>query len=938
MKNLKQAFIVAFTLCVTGFTTLMAQQMPPIPTDPDVRVGKLDNGLTYYIRKNKLPENKAFFYIAQKVGSIQEEKDQRGLAHFLEHMCFNGSKHFKGNSMISYLESIGVKFGANLNAYTSVDETVYNIDNVPVTTEGAIDSCLLILHDWSHDLTLDPKEIDKERGVIQGEWRMRRSAMQRLNEQMIPVMLKGSKYEDCLPIGNMDVVMHFKPQTLRNYYEKWYRPDLQAVIVVGDINPEEIEAKVKAVFADIKPVKNPAKRIYYQSPSNKEPIIFIGKDKELQYLIGLMFFKHDAVPDSLKNNIQYLIKQYATSVISQMLNTRYNEIAQQESAPFINTSVSDGNFFVDKSTDAFTGQVIPKENDVKKALASLYREILRAKSFGFTATEYGRARAELIRQYETLYNERDKQESDKYVSKYVRNFLDSEPIPSIEQKYQLMSQIAPNLPVDVINRILPEIVTDSNLVIAYLSPEKEGLSIPTKDEILSTINQVKSEKLEAYVDKVSNEPLIKDKPTAGTIKTVKENKKDKTTEMMLSNGVKVIVKKTDFKKDEINMTAISRGGYSLYSGKDILNARLSDAVVQIGGLGNFNAIDLQKMLSGKIAKVLPSIGLNTEEINGECAPKDLNIMMQMTYLAFTAPHKDDKAAASMQARIVNLLKNSDLNPQSALSDSINKSMYLGCPYKARITSDDVSKMNYEEMLRIYKERFANAADFTFYFVGNVDADSLKPYLEQYVASLPANDTREDSKNVLTLRKGIYDNDFTRVLQTPASNIHVMITGYEKYNRRNDLLTSMYGQLLMAYYLKTIREEKSLSYAPQATANLEFYPIPYAHVDITIPAAPEKKDSIIMMVKEGVDYMVKNGPEQKELDKVKAYMIKRHQDRLKENNYWMSAFIEKWLTGMDIVNNYEMMVNAFSVKDIQKYASEIAKQKNTVTVIMSSDKK
>jgi zinc protease len=937
MKNFKRLFAVAFVLCTMGFTAMMAQQMPPIPTDPDVRVGKLNNGLTYYIRKNKLPENKAFFYIAQKVGAIQEEPNQRGLAHFLEHMCFNGSKHFKGNSMISYLETIGVKFGANLNAYTSVDETVYNIDNVPVTTKGAIDSCLLILHDWSHDLALDPKEIDNERGVIQGEWRMRRSAMQRMNEQMIPVMMKGSKYEDCLPIGNMDVVMHFKPQTLRNYYEKWYRPDLQAIVVVGDINPDEIEAKIKTVFADIKAVENPAKRVYYKSSANKEPIVFIGKDKELQYLITLMFFKHDAVPDSMKTNLEYLMRDYACDMISQMLNARYEEMMQQESCPFAQASVDEGNFFVDKSTDAVQGQILLKEDKIDDGIAAFYREVLRAKQFGFTATEYGRARAELLRQYESQYNERDKQESSKFVNKYVRNFLDNEPIPSIEQRYQLMNQIAPNIPVEAINQMIPELVTDSNLVIAYLSPEKEGLKVPAKEELLDVVNKVKGEKLEAYVDKVSNEPLIKNKPASGSIKSVKENQKDGTTEILLSNGAKVIVKKTDFKKDEINMSAMSKGGYSLYKGNDILNAKMAGLVTEIGGLGNFNTIDLQKMLSGKIASVEPSVSINKESLSAECSPKDFETMMQMVYLAFTAPHKDEKAAASMLARLKDILRNSELNPQTALADTVAKAKYFASPYQKRMTMADLNKVNYDDMLRIYKERFSNAADFTFYFVGNVDMDSLKAYAAQYIASLPASGNKEKAGNVYSIRKGVYTNDFTKEMQTPASNINVSLTAYQKYNHKNSIIASVYGQLLMAYYLKTIREQASLSYAPQASANLEDYPVAYAHIDIKVPAAPEKKDSVILLIKQGLEFMTKNGPEQNELDKVKAYMLKRHQDKLKENNYWMAVLAEKWETGMDAVSDYDAIINNLTVKDIQKYAADVAKQNNVVTVIMSSKK-
>ena len=461
MKHSLRTLCLAAALICSSFVQVFAQQMPPIPVDPDVRIGKLDNGLTYYIRKNNLPENRADFYIAQKVGSIQEEQNQLGLAHFLEHMCFNGTTHFPGDALKQYLERIGVKFGENLNAYTSIEETVYNISNVPVTTPGAIDSCLLILHDWSNDLTLDPKEIDKERGVINEEWRTRMSAGQRMLEKALPVLFKGTKYATCFPIGTMDVVMNFPYQTLRDYYEKWYRPDLQGIVIVGDVDVDAVEAKIKTMFADIPAQPDAAKREYYPIADNKEPLIYIGRDKEMPYVQAYIMSTHDVTPDDQKGNIAYLLEVYAKSLIGTMLNARLNELTQTANPPFIASMAYDSSILgITKTKGAFTGIAVCKEDNIQEGFKSVLREIERARQFGFTESEYVRARAEFLRQLESAYQERDKRRNEQYVDEYVRHFLDNEPIPGVENEYQLYNQLAPAIPVEALNMLMKELVKE----------------------------------------------------------------------------------------------------------------------------------------------------------------------------------------------------------------------------------------------------------------------------------------------------------------------------------------------------------------------------------------------------------------------------------------------------------------------------------------------
>jgi zinc protease len=938
MRHLKQVLCLIVLLVACSFQQLLAQQMPPIPTDPNVRIGKLSNGLTYYIRKNALPEKRAFFYIAQKVGSIQEEPQQRGLAHFLEHMCFNGTKHFPGNSLIQYLEKIGVKFGENLNAYTSIGETVYNIDNVPVTAPGAIDSCLWILHDWSNDLTLDPVEIDKERGVINEEWRMRSNAQQRLQQQAEPIVMAGSKYADCSPIGSMDVVMHFKPQVLRDYYEKWYRPDLQGLVIVGDINVDEIEAKIKQIFSDIPAQPNAAKRVYDPVPDNKEPIIFVGKDKELDRTMAMVFFKHEAVPNSEKGTMDYLIQQYLNNMTEMMLSARYGEILQKPNPPFLGAQAGDGDFYMAKTKAAFTGYVVCKDNNVEKGLPAMLREIYRVKQHGFTASEYNRARADYLRQLESAYNERDKQESDKYVSQYVRNFLDNEPNMSIEQEYMIANKLAPKIPVEVINKYIPTLVSDSNIVAIVEGPAKEGITLPTKEQVINILNQAKAENTTAYVDKVSNEPLMTAKPKAGKVVSVKKNPTFGTTEMMLSNGVKVIIKKTDFKKDEIKMAAMSKGGTSLYPDKDIINLKVFNEVAGIGGIGKFSKVDLDKVLAGKMASAGATVGVSTESVAGSCSPKDLETMMQLTYLSFTAPRKDMQAFQSFKERLKSSLKNQELDPNMALRDTIRKALYNNNPRSIRLKENMVDKIDYDWILNTYKSRFADASDFTFFFVGNVDADSLKPYLEQYIASLPSLHKKEAAVPRMTLRTGKYTSEFTKQLETPKSTIIYVYSGNTPYNMKNNMLSTMLGQVLDIVYTKTIREDAGAAYSVGVNCNLEFYPKQLTTLEISYPTAPDKKAMAMKLTDEGLQNLIKNGPEAATLNKVKEFMLKSHAESVKQNSYWLGAIAEQWLTGVNINDGYEALVKSITAKDIQNFAANLYKQNNRVVITMTSPAK
>ena len=937
MKHLfRNLLIIAFVVCC-NFQQALAQQMPPIPIDSNVRIGKLDNGLTYYIRKNNLPAERADFYIAQKVGSIQEEENQRGLAHFLEHMCFNGTTHFPGDALKQYLERIGVKFGENLNAYTSVDETVYNISNVPVNTPGAIDSCLLILHDWSNDLTLDPKEIDKERGVINEEWRTRMSAVQRFQEKLLPAMFAGTKYATCFPIGTMDVVMNFKPQTLRDYYEKWYRPDLQGIVVVGDVDVDAIEAQIKKLFADVPAQPNAAKREYYPVNDNKEPIVLIARDKEQPHIQAIIFNKHEATPDSEKGNMNYLIQDYAIDLINNMLNARLNELLQAGNPPYIYAGTYDGDFFVAKTKQAFTGIVVCKEDAVENGITTLVREMERARQFGFTESEYQRARAEYLRNMESDYNERDTRRNEEYIDEYVRHFLDNEPIPGIENEYAIINQIAPAISVQALNQMMQMLITDTNQVVAIFGPEKEELKMPTEEAIKKILKDVKAEKLTPYVDKVSDEPLMKETPKGGKI--ISEQKDDVfgTTMLTLSNGVKVIIKKTDFKADEITMKGVSLGGSSLFPNSEIININGLDAV-SAGGLGNFSAVDLEKVLAGKRASVSYGIGDKTETVNGYCSPKDFETMMQLTYLTFTAPRRDDEAFASYKNRNKAALLNQEMNPNVAFSDSITFALQMGHPRTIRMKADMIDNMDYDKILAMYQDRYKDASDFTFILVGNVDVESMKPLIAEYLGALPAINRKESFKdNKIEYRKGVYKNEFVREQETAKASNFVSFIGTCKYDLKNSILQDMTCQIMDLVYTEKVREDEGGTYG--VYVGVSKYPKEIAGIQIVFDTAPSKREKLMKIIFAEIERISKEGPSEANLNKVKEFILKKHAEDLKENSYWMGSIDEYLFTGMNPIKDYEQIVNSITAKDIQKFASDLFKQKNEIEVSMiSPDKK
>ena len=933
---LKKLFTVLLILGSAVLASAQQQpQMPPIPTDPNVRIGKLENGLTYYIRHNELPEDRADFYIAQKVGSILEEENQRGLAHFLEHMCFNGTNNFPGKTLTNYLESIGVRFGENLNAYTSIDETVYNIANVPVIRDGIVDSCLLILHDWANDLTLDPKEIDNERGVIHEEWRQGQGAMMRMYEQVLPKTFEGSKYGHRLPIGTIEVIDNFPYQALRDYYEKWYRPDQQGIVVVGDVDVDKVEAKIKEIFSPIEMPANAAERVYEKVPDNKEPIITIAKDKEQPSTMIYIWHKHPATPNEVKGNIGYLVQNYMFSMISQMLNARLDELRQNANPPYIMAVTEDTDFLLAKTTQAFAGIAVSKEDGIPTAIAALVREIERARKFGFTASEYARAKADYLRALESAYNEREKVRNAQYVQEYIRHFIDNEPIPGIEMEYTLMNQLAPNIPVEAINSILPQLITDENIVINIFGPDKEGMVYPTEAEILDILNKTKAEEITAYVDKVSDEPLMKETPKAGTIVKTEEGPFGSTA-LTLSNGVRVVVKTTDFKADEIRMRAFSPGGTSVFGTKEALQLKMLNSVAGLGGLGNFSNVDLEKVLAGKKASISASVNGLTERVNGSCSPKDLETLMQLVYLTFTAPRMDNAAFESFKQRTKASLANQEADPSIALVDTLNKEMYGNHPMAMRVKAEMIDQIDYNRIMEMYKDRFKEAGDFTFLFVGNINLEEAKPLIETYLGGLPTINRKENFKDIkLDIQKGIRKNVFEKKMETPKATVLNIISGNCPLNLKNSLLMTILSQTMDMVYTETIREKEGASYGVGTVGQIN-YPKDEAIFQIYFDTDPAKREKMEQIVMTELQKVAQEGPRPEHLAKVKEFLLKKHIENSKENSYWLGQLDSYYWNNTDMNTDYEKLVNELTGEDVKNFTKALLGQGNIVEITMTAE--
>lgn len=920
MKKLTLTLIAMLALSATMF----AQQAMPVPFDPNVRRGKLENGLTYYIRHNEKPAQRANFYIAQKVGSILENDDQQGLAHFLEHMAFNGTKNFPGKGLLNYMEHNGVKFGENVNAWTSIEQTVYMLTNVPTTNMNLVDSCILILHDWSSFISLEGEEIDKERGVILEEMRQGQGAQMRIYEKMLPEIYPNSPYGHRLPIGTEEVVSGFKHDALRAYYHKWYRPDLQGIIIIGDVDVNEVENHLKSIFEDIPAPINPAERTRFQVADNAEPIVSICTDpEETNYNISL-YYKHDIVPFEERGDVQYWLKGYIDQLVSTMYNNRMEELTQKANPPFIFGYGYYGTFFVSDTKDAWTGLVYAKDKDgIDEALTAIVAENKRMQQYGFTASEFERAKADLMKQIENQYDERDKQETSRYFYPILNHFLTNEPLLGIENEYMLLGQIMPMLPVEAINQYAKELIREDNIVITLTAPEKEGEVLPTKEELLALFNKAKEIEVEPYKETVSNEPLIATLPVKGAIESKKHDDTFDATILTLKNGVKVIYKPTHFKDDEILMSAYSFGGYSVMDQSDPYTLQQLNELAGLGGLGNFSAIDLPKVLAGKKVHVSGNVNTFTENVSGSCSVKDLETMMQLIYLSFGTPRSDEEAYQSFITRTKAMLANIESNPDVAFSDNLIFALFDNHPLRKRMKAEDYDKVDYAKALKLYADRFKDANNFVFTFVGNIDPETFEPMVEQYIGALKTKKNDETwTANVPAITDKDVTSHYTKAMENPKVTCYMVYNGDMEFNRKNQLTMQVLSDVMDIVYTEKIREDEGGTYGVGVNASLNNRPKESFMFLIGFNTNKEMYEKLMGIAKAELQNMANQGPRPEDLKKVKEFLIKKHAEDLENNRYWMNCIQTQDSDGYNPMANYNEIINGISSSDVANMAKAV----------------
>jgi len=933
MKSLR--FFSALILSGLFLTNLNAQNFKPddpIPSDPAIKIGKLENGITYYIKKNSKPEQRIELRLAVNAGSVCETDGQQGLAHFVEHMCFNGTKNFPSNKIIDMLEEMGVKFGAELNAYTGFDQTIYML-KVPTDKEEWINRGFQVLEDWAHQVNFDDSEIDKERGVIVEEWRLGLGADDRMQQKYIPVLLKGSKYAERLPIGKIDVIKSFPHDTLRRFYNTWYRPDLMAVVVVGDIDPVVAENKVREYFNRVPKHIGGEKRMEYTVPDNVEPLISVVTDKEATgYEAQIMFKQPKSYAITFNDYRNTLMRNIYTGI----LNNRLQEIAQKPDAPFMYAGSGYGSF-IGRSVDVYSLFVGAKENQIETSIETVMTENERVRRFGFTASELEREKKDVYTMYENGAKEADKTLSGTYANEFIRNYLEKESIPGYQREFELVKEFLPGITLEEINKLGQSWITDENMIALITAQEKEGVKVPSEQQVAEIIKSIRTNNIEAYVDKVTDAPLLATIPVAGKVTKTTGNSQFGFTELLFANGVRMILKPTDFKNDEILISAFSPGGTSLYPDNDIMSAMLASNIVVQSGLGDYDYIGLQKKLSGNTAKLTPYINELREGVNGSCSPKDLETMLQLNYLYFTGTRRDETAFNAYISRMKNMIKPMRANPQVIFQDTLTKIISKNSPRVIAIpTEAQLDQVNLDRLLGIFKDRFADASDFTYLMVGNFKIEDVIPLLEKYIGGLPSTKRTETWKDVTPdFPKGVVDVDVPKNSE-PQSQVAMVWKGDFKYKDKYRQGFVMLMNILSIKLRESMREEQSGVYGVSFSGNPVKYPEPKYVITSSWGCDPDSISKLSHLVLDEMAKVKKNGPTQEDLNKVKETLIRERETRLKENNFWVSSLQNYYLNGdrLMTLEEYKTFVNSFTAKDIKKIAGKYLDTDSYVKVALT----
>ena len=928
---------LVFTLSlIIAAMTLPAQEAPEkLPMDPEVRYGKLDNGLTYYIRHNEQPKQRAEFHIAQAVGAILEEDHQNGLAHFLEHMAFNGTQHFPGKGIINYFESVGVNFGGNINAYTSIDETVYRLSDVPTYREGIVDSALLVMHDWSCGLLLLDEEIDAERGVILEEWRTGRTARRRIWKEMNAKMYPGTQYAKRDVIGDTAVINNFAYQALRDYYHKWYGPDNQAIIVVGDINVDSIEAKIKALWADVPRRANYGERPIYTVNHNDKPLVAIVTDKEAEGSRVTMEYKFDQLPEAMQGTAQEYMLNLVRELACDMLNNRFSELAQDPKASFTGAGCQYGE--AAKKMDAFYGIVIPKEGRETEAFNDLLFQLEKIHRYGFTNAELERVKSEKMNSMEKYYNERNTRRNITLARECIRNFEDGESMPGAQWEYDFVQAVLPLVSLETVNNVAKALI-HANPTIAISGPEKEGVNIPSEETILAAIAGQSDLAIEAPVEEVIDTELVKKAPHKGKIKSFRENEEIETTEWILSNGIKVVFHPTEYKADEILMQAFSKGGLSQVKTEDLPSAEVATSLIEMSGIGRFSATQLEKALTGKTVSVSAEISENVERMHGSSSIKDLETMLQLTYLYFTSPRRDEKAYETFMGIMRNQLANRDKNPKIAFSDSVQMMSTNHSPRTILFNNEMLDRVSLDKALAVYKARFANPADFTFVFVGNINPKDPKvqELICLWLGGMKTKKCKHEEviDHHITVTMGQQKNYFSRAMETTTASNRIQYTSYDiPFTMANDLNMEMIGRILSTRYLESIREREGGSYGVGTYGYVMGLPSPRAGLLMQFDTDPKKQERLMEIIHEEVQTIIANGPLANDLQKEKESMLKDFQEDLEQNTYWRQSLYMYYMYGHNNIRDYKAAVEAITAETVQETLRKLVSAGNMFEVVM-----
>jgi len=939
-KHLLGKWKFPLTLWLVGlsFATALAQDnlSDKLPVNPRLRVGKLSNGLTYYVQKNVKPEKKVELRLVVNVGSIMEDDDQQGLAHFTEHMCFNGTKNFKKNDLVSFLQSIGVEFGADLNAYTSFDETVYILP-IPTDKKENLEKGFQILEDWASTVTFENDEIDKERGVVLEESRLGKGAEDRMDRVVFPKLFEGSKYAERLPIGKDDILKNFKYEAIKRFYRDWYRPDLMAVVVVGDIDPSEAEQLIIKHFEKLKNPSSERPRTIATIPERKTSEGLVVTDKEAtNHLLAMYYaFKQAKIETTLGDYRDYLVRVISTSMLSQ----RMQELTQKAEPPFIFGGSTIGPLV--RGYEAYQSYAYPGKAGVGPAINALVQENERARKFGFTAAELDRIKKMFMKNIERSYNERDKTESADLAGEYIRNFLEKEPIPGIENEFKYYNTFLPDISLDEVNQFVQHAIPatpDSKLVI-LTGPDHADFEIPTNDALLSMTESAAKKDLGAYEEATVATSIMEKSPAPGAITSQTEDKAIGVTQLSMANGVKVILKPTDFKNDQIVMTASRFGGQYLYDPKDRFNAEYASTLVSQMGVGEFSPLDLRKILAGKSASASPRLGSISETFSGQSSAADLETMLQLTYLYFTKPRKDDDLFKSFISKQQALYQNMAANPQFTYQDSIISILYKNHPWAPKLPKpENFDMISEQRSLEIYKERFGNANGFTFVFVGKFDLDSIKPLLATYLGSLPATKEKSTFKDVgLRPIKGSLKKEIRKGSE-PKSFIRMFWNGEAPYSSAEQLKLQALTEVLNIKIMETLREDLSGIYGGGMYGSLDKYPYPHFSVGVSLPCGPENVDKLITAALGEIDKIKSAGPKPEDLDKVKETWKQQYEVNLKDNSFWARELLQsvEMGTSADDVLSYEKRIAALTPKDVKDAALRYLNMKNYVQIVLNPE--